>query len=114
MITHTCDSHQIPSQNKTESKLQIKKNAKNQNFKIFQPTLYATNFLKLLDKMYKYGMDPTKTVGATELTRDAGQTDGRTDGHTDGWTDGRTDGQMEWNQYTPKQLHCAGGTMSPH
>ena len=31
MITHTSDSHQIASQNKTESKLQIKKNC--QKFK---------------------------------------------------------------------------------
>ena len=29
--------------------------------------------------MYKYGMDPTKTVAATEQTKDAGQTDGQTD-----------------------------------
>ena len=45
--------------------------------------------MKLLDEMYKYEKDPTRTVGATERTRDAGQTDGRTDGRT------------EWNQYTP-------------
>ena len=33
MITHTSDSHQIPSQNKTKSKLQIlKKIVKNSNF----------------------------------------------------------------------------------
>ena len=44
--------------------------------------------------MYKYEMDPTRTVGATERTRDAG----------------RTDGQTEWNQYnTPQQLRCVGG-----
>ena len=30
--------------------------------------------------MYKYEMDPTRTVGATERTPDAGRTDGRTDG----------------------------------
>ena len=30
--------------------------------------------------MYKYEMDPTRTVGATEQTRDAGRTDGRMDG----------------------------------
>ena len=46
--------------------------------------------------MYKYEMDPTRTIGATEWTRDAGQTDGQ--------TDGRTDRRMEWNQYTPQQL----------
>ena len=55
--------------------------------------------------MYKYEMDPTKTVGATERTRDVG----RTDGLTHRRTDGQTDGQMEWNQYTPKKtLLCRG------
>ena len=38
----------------------------------------------LLDKMHKYEMDPTRTVGTTEQTRDAGWTDGRRDGQTDG------------------------------
>ena len=50
----------------------------------------------LLDKMYKYEMDPTRTLGATEQTRNVER--------TDGWTDGRT----EWNQYTPQQLCSAG------
>ena len=67
---------------------------------MLQETLYATHCLKLLDKMCKYEMDPTRTVGATEQTRDAAR------------TDGRTDGRMEWNKYTPQQLHCAGGIMS--
>ena len=43
--------------------------------------------------MYKYEMDPTRTVGATEITRDVGWTDGQ--------TDGRIDGRTERNQYTP-------------
>ena len=51
-----------------------------QIFKIWHKTLHATHLLKLRDKMYKYEMDPTKTVGATEWTRDAGGTDGWTDG----------------------------------
>ena len=34
--------------------------------------------------MYKYEMDPTKTVGATEQTRNVGQKDGQMDGRTDG------------------------------
>ena len=42
-----------------------------------QKTLHATHFPKWLDKMYTYEMDPTKTVGATERTRNAGRTDGR-------------------------------------
>ena len=66
MITHTSDSHQFPCQNKT-------------NFGILQVTLHATHLLKLLDKMNEYEMDPTRTVGATERTRDAGRTDGRTE-----------------------------------
>ena len=33
--------------------------------------------------MYKYEMDPTRTVGATERTRDAGQTDGETNGRSE-------------------------------
>ena len=33
----------------------------------------------LLDKMCEYQMDPTRTVGATERTRDAGRTDGRSE-----------------------------------
>ena len=58
----------------------FKKIAKNSNFKILHETLHATHFLKLLDKIYKYEMDPTRTVGATEQTRDAGRTERLTDG----------------------------------
>ena len=83
IITHTSDLHQIPSQNKTKSKLQIlKKLTKIQTLK-FCKELYT------LYKMYKYEMDPTRTVGAIEQTRDTG------------WTDGETDGWSETNI-----LHC--------
>ena len=51
MITHTSDSHQIPSQNNTKSKLQMLKIAKNTNFEILQQTLHH---LKLLHNMYEY------------------------------------------------------------
>ena len=54
MITHTSDS----------------------NFEILQEPSHEAHLLKLLDKMYKYEMDPTRTIGAAEQTRDAGQTDG--------------------------------------
>ena len=54
----------------------FQKIAKTSNFKILQETLHGTHFLKFLDKMCKYEMDPTRTVGATEQTRDAGWTDG--------------------------------------
>ena len=56
---------------------------------ILQETLHATHLLKLLGKMYKYEMDPTRTVGATERTCGAGRTRDR--GGTDGRTDRRTD-----------------------
>ena len=45
--------------------------------------------------MSKYEMDPTRTVGATERTRDAGRMDGRTDRQTDRRTDRRTDRQTD-------------------
>ena len=69
----------------------FKKIAKNSNFEILQAMLNATH-LKLLDDMYKYEIDPTRTVGTTERTQDVGRMDRRTDGRT------------EWNQYTPQQL----------
>ena len=110
MITLTSGSHQIPSQNKTKSKLQMLK--KLPKIQILLSTLHTTHLLKLLDKMYKYEMDPTRIVGATERTWDAGQTDGRTDGRVDGRTDGRTDGWREWNQYNPQQLRCVWGIIT--
>ena len=71
------DSHQIPSQKK--AKLIFFKLPKIQILKFLQETLHATHLLKLLNKMYKYEMDPLRTVGATERTRDAGRTDGRSE-----------------------------------
>ena len=85
MITHTNDWHQIPSQNKTKSNLQMSK--KLPKIQILQETLHTTQLRKLLDKMCKYEMDPTRTVGATELIRDVRQTDGKMDGRTDGRTE---------------------------
>ena len=48
---------------------------------ILKLNVYVTHLLVLLDKMYKYEMDLTRTVDATERTRMYGRT--------------------EWNQYTP-------------
>ena len=77
----------IRSQVKTTQSQSYKflKITKTWNFKILQETALVTNLLKLLDKMYKYEMDPTRTVEATERTRDAGRTRGgrRTDRRTD-------------------------------
>ena len=70
----------IRSQVKTRQ-IQILKNC--QKIKFWN---FARNFTR--DKMYKYEMDPTRTVGTTERTQD-----------------GRTD----WNQYTPQQLRCVVG-----
>ena len=95
MIIHTSDSHQIPSQNNTKSYLQNLQNCQKFKFLIVRQTLHETHLLELLDKMYRYEVDPTRTVSATERIRDAG----RTGGHTNGRIDGRT----EWNQYTSKR-----------
>ena len=72
------------------------------NPEILQETVHATQLLKLLGKMYKYEMDLTRTVGTTERTCDVGRMWDRRR------TDGRMDRWMEWNQYTPQQLRCAG------
>ena len=53
-----------------------------------------THLLKLLGKMYRYEMNPTRTVGVTEWTRDAGRTDRRADGV---------------KPIYPQQLRCAKG-----
>ena len=85
MITHSSVIH-IRSQVKTRQSPSYKfqKIAKNLYFEIMQQTLHLTHLLKLLDKMYKYEMDPTRTVGATERTRDVGRTDKQMDRRTDG------------------------------
>ena len=64
----------IRSQVKTRQNQSYKvyKLGKSSNFKILQYILHAIYILKLLDKMYKYDLDPTRTVGATEWTQDAG------------------------------------------
>ena len=73
----------IRSQVKTRQSqsYKLKKIAKNANFEILQETLHTTQLLKLLDKMCKYEMYATRTVGTTER-----------DGRMEGWTDGRTEG----------------------
>ena len=71
----------IISQVKTRQSQSYKflKIAKNSNIEILQETLHTQHLLKLLNKMYKYEMDPTRTVGATKRTWDAGRTDGLMD-----------------------------------
>ena len=78
----------IRSQVKTIQSQSYKFNkiAKILNSETLQDTLHAAHLLGLLGKMYKYEMDPARTVGATELTCDVGRTQ-------DGWKDGRTAGR---------------------
>ena len=63
-----------------QDKVKVTKLKKNyQQFKFWN---FARNFIcdtpsEVVDKMYKYKMDPTRTVGTTERTQDAGRTDGR-------------------------------------
>ena len=51
---------------------------------MLQNTLCMTHILKLLDKAYKYEMDPIRTVSTTEWTRDTWQKDGGMDRRTNG------------------------------
>ena len=67
----------------------ISKFAKKSNFAI---TLHVTHLLKLLDKMYKYWLDPTSIVEDTEWTRIRPQMDRYMDGC-------QTDRQTRWNHY---------------
>ena len=62
--------------------------------KIKKKTLHTAHLLMLFDKMYRYEMDPTRTVGATEQIRDSGRA------RTNRWTDGVT---------PPLLQRCAGG-----
>ena len=100
----------IRSQVKTRQSqsCKFKKMAKNSILK-FCKTLYMRhNFCQscliiYIYMMHKYETDPTRTVCATERTRD--------EGRTDGWRDG---GRTEWNQYAPKQLRCAEDIIKFH
>ena len=106
MTTHTSYSHQIPRQNKTKSKLQIFNKFQKCKFLKFCKKIYTRHtFWSCLIRCININeMDPTRTVGSAERTRDAG----RTCVHTYGQTDGRT----EWDQYTPQQLRCVWGIIN--
>ena len=82
MITRTIDSYCIPSQSQSHK---CKEFAKTLNFWILKKALHETHFLKLLDKVCKYWMDPASIMEDTERTRICLQTGRRT----------------RWNQYTP-------------
>ena len=79
-------------------------NLKKSNFGILQETFHATHLLKLLDKMHKYEMDPTRTVGTTEWTQNAGRKDGRTGGQTDGRTDGWSEANIPANNFVVREV----------
>ena len=100
MITHTRDSHQIPSQNNTKSKLQILKKCQNPNFEILQETLLLYTLWSCLIKCKNM-----KWIHPKLWALQSGH--GMRDGRTDGWMDRRTDRRSETN-IPPAQLHCAG------
>ena len=85
----------------------LKKFAKISNFWILKWALHTTHFLKLLDKMCKYEMDPMSILEDTERTRFCPQTDRRTDRQTDRRTDGQTDKVIP--VYPPINFVEAGG-----
>ena len=78
MITHTIESYWIQSQS-----YKFKEFSKIINFWNLKQTLHVTHFLKMLDKMCKYEMDPTSIVEDTERTRFCPQVDRRVDRRTD-------------------------------
>ena len=86
MITHTNDSHHIPSQMKTKSKLQILKNC--QKLKFCQKLCTRHTFWSCLIRcIHMKWIQPELKA----LQSGHGMRDGR--------TDGQTDGRTEWNQY---------------
>ena len=95
VITHTSDSHQIPSQNKTKSKLQIfkKQLPKIQILKFCQKLLMQHTFWNCLIRCTNMRWIQTELY-VVEWTWDAG------------WTDGRTD---RVKPIYPQRLCCAGG-----
>ena len=101
MITHT----DLKSKEYKVKVTNLKNLPKLQICIILKQFLHMTHFLKLLDKMCKYEMDPTSIVEDTERTRFCPQTHGR--------TDGRTDGQGE-TSIPPFQLRWSGGIISHH
>ena len=105
---------QVKTWQSQSNKLKNCQKSLNSNFAILKETLHVTHPLKLLDNMYKYETDPTRTVGATEPTQDAG----RTDVQMDGRTYRRMDGVKPI--YPPTTSLCGGGgiimvcTAAPH
>ena len=66
--THTHENFTSdPKSNQDKVKVtNLKKIPKLQILKFCKKLFHATQILKLLDKMYKYEMGPTRTVGATD------------------------------------------------
>ena len=83
MITHTSDSHQIPSQKNTKSKL-VKKIAKNSNFELLQKNVHARHVLKWLIRYINMNW-----IRPELYVLQIGH--GMRDGRKDGWTEGRMD-----------------------
>ena len=91
MITHTSDSHKIPGQKKTKSKLQILKNCRKLKFCNF-----ARNFTRDTPSEVAWS-DVYIWNGSNQNWR---RYRADTGCGTDGQTDRRTDRRTEWNQQT--------------
>ena len=97
----------------------LKNSPKFQIYEFWKKALQATHFLKLLDKMCKYEMDPMSIVEDTEWTRFCPQTDRRTDGQGDTsippfqlrWSGGYNHEihiiNLLWLSGKPSILHCS-------
>ena len=82
MITHTIDSYQIPSENKTKSKKQIWKFCKILKLWNLAKIVKETHLLKLFNEMGKYEIDLAGIVEFTEQTWFCTQMDRQMDGQT--------------------------------
>ena len=101
MITHTSDSHQIPSQNKTKSKLQIQKIAKKSKFWNFEINFTCDTPSEVVKIWNGSNQNCRQYRADTECWKD-----GRTDGRTNVLTDGQTDGVKPI--YPPTTFLCGG------
>ena len=84
MITHTIDSYRIPSQKQEKVNVTITYFKNLPKIWNFAKKLHMTHLLKLLDKKYKYEMNPASIVEDTEWIERIPSTDGQMDRGIDG------------------------------
>ena len=90
-------------ESKEDKVTNLKNSPKFQIFLILKQTLYATHLLKLLDKMYKYEMDPMIQSGHHSVQR---RTDWRTDGHKLGGLSGFIKINVQWSSTLSNKGLC--------